>query len=192
MYNRIIDFLKQNIIINDFYYRWIGDKGRTMLINGEKWKDKYLKVAKELDDNVILKHLNGEEILAIPVYNRQENCRYMIFDYDGPYPGLFFEKISKKVTSKHACFISKRDRVHFYWFFEKEEPMQRAGILGFREGQKLKQEWINEGYSGYRLDVKPFFGGKNTSVDWQIISLPFYNYKRFDNALLEEQLTIWS
>lgn len=149
----------------------------------------------ELNDQIIYRHLAGQQVVGLYPLMHDNTCYFLAADFDkGPWQEEVkaMSKACRKFAIPHAIEISRSGNgAHLWIFFNEKEPAKEARLLGFGLLDKAMEFYPNLSFDSYdRLfpnqDILPEGGFGN------LIALPLQKEARLsgNSSFVDNELNV--
>jgi len=172
MYNVDVNMIK---IEKSHYFRYVGKIQNKIVFKGRTFFDKYEKVEKSLNFQVMNKHPE-EEIIAHDLIRKDVRGEYVeniVFDYNGRDPERFWHRAQLMLREEgflnFTAYKTKTDG-HLHLYIHKghtdlNEAYQLGKLLSQKLSQKLPKQW-------------KMFPSNDIPREFNILNLPYEVYNK--------------
>ena len=157
-----LSIINSTIDHKSHYYVYDESKSTQVTIQGKLKASKYKRINVPLTDEIINSLLEGQQIIAVPT-SSQGKTKQIIFDHDQSYN---LTRVLERIANLDITVVPSKTigRAHIH-LKVPEQSLHAAYWLAKRICIERK----------LCVDVKPM-DPANTDEDFQIITLPFYDY----------------
>ena len=171
MYNVDISLIKMN---KSYYFEYKGTVVNKIVHKGRTFFDKYEKVEKSINFQLMNEHEEGKKIIAHDLINHKRGIvENIVFDYNGRDPERFWHRASLMLREEgflNFTAYNSKTQGHLHLYIHKghttlSEAIQLGKQLSMKLSQKLPKQWR-------------MFPNDDMPLEFNILNLPYAVFKK--------------